>query len=103
MKIRNLVVILFLSSTLFSCKEKRSLENLSDEELKKLSIELAHRFVIIDGHVDLPTVLHEKKFRADRDHDTLLRTGKGDFDYERAVRGGLSAPFMSIYVPASYQ
>ena len=27
----------------------------------------------------------------------------GDFDYPRAVAGGLNVPFMSIYVPASYQ
>lgn len=28
-------------------------------------------------------------------------TADGDFDYPRAVQGGLNAPFMSIYVPAS--
>jgi len=28
---------------------------------------------------------------------------EGDFDYERAKIGGLDAPFMSIYIPSSYQ
>lgn len=35
--------------------------------------------------------------------DVSVRTATGDFDYERAKEGGLDAPFMSIYVPASYQ
>ena len=32
-----------------------------------------------------------------------IETDKGDFDYKRAKEGGLDAPFMSIYVPASFQ
>ena len=35
--------------------------------------------------------------------DVTKRTPTGDFDYVRAVEGGLSAPFLSIYVPASYE
>ena len=88
---------------LFSCQQTRPVDNTTDEALKKTAEELAHRYVIIDGHVDLPTALYEKKFRPGRDNDTLIHTKKGDFDYERAIRGGLYAPFMSIYVPAAYQ
>jgi membrane dipeptidase len=32
-----------------------------------------------------------------------VSTTEGDFDYERAKKGGLDAPFMSIYIPSSYQ
>ncbi|MBI5914605.1 MAG: membrane dipeptidase, partial [Bacteroidetes bacterium] len=32
-----------------------------------------------------------------------VQTDEGDFDYVRAKKGGLSAPFMSIYIPSSYQ
>ncbi len=32
-----------------------------------------------------------------------ISTKEGDFDYERAKKGGLDAPFMSIYIPAKYQ
>lgn len=32
-----------------------------------------------------------------------IDSGEGDFDYVRARKGGLDAPFMSIYIPASYQ
>lgn len=33
--------------------------------------------------------------------DISQRTSDGDFDYPRAVSGGLNAPFMSIYTPAA--
>ena len=32
-----------------------------------------------------------------------VSTNKGDFDYVRAKKGGLDAPFMSIFIPARYQ
>jgi membrane dipeptidase len=35
--------------------------------------------------------------------DISQPTAGGDFDYPRAKRGGLAAPFMSIYIPAAYQ
>lgn len=63
---------------------------------------LAHAYIITDGHVDLPYQLKNKEFIAERDMDMILRND-GDFDYERAREGGLDAPFMSIYIPASYQ
>ena len=59
--------------------------------------ELAHRFLIVDTHVDVPERLDEKMA------DIAERTAEGDFDYPRAVEGGLDAPFLSIYVPAKYQ
>jgi membrane dipeptidase len=59
--------------------------------------ELAREFIIVDTHVDLPYRLTEKM------EDVTVRTMGGDFDYVRAVVGGLDAPFMSIYVPASYE
>lgn len=77
---------------------------MTDEELKAYAKELAQKFIITDGHVDLPEVLHEKKYYPTASTiDTIIHTGKGNFDYERAVKGGLDAPFMSIYIPSSYQ
>jgi membrane dipeptidase len=32
-----------------------------------------------------------------------VSTTDGDFDYERAKKGGLDAPFMSVYIPSEYQ
>jgi membrane dipeptidase len=66
--------------------------------------ELARRFIIMDGHVDLP---HRLSLRLDAKgqpiEDASQRTEHGDFDHPRAVEGGLDAPFMSIYVPSSFQ
>jgi membrane dipeptidase len=69
----------------------------NDATLKKRANELAHKFIITDGHIDLPWRLNEGY------EDVSIRTETGDFDYIRAKEGGLDAPFMSIYVPSSYQ
>jgi len=78
--------------------------SLPDEKLKQVADSLAQAFIIIDGHVDLPYRLKVKKFRLEREYlDIPIRTTEGDFDYERAKKGGLDAPFMSIYIPSRYQ
>lgn len=56
--------------------------------------QIAERYLIIDTHVDVP-------YRTYRNPaDVGLATESGEFDYPRAVKGGLNAPFMSIYTPA---
>jgi len=65
---------------------------------------LAHRYIITDGHVDLPYRLRVQNFRLSKEFIGIpLETKDGDFDYVRAKKGGLDAPFMSIYIPSSYQ
>ncbi len=65
---------------------------------------LAQTLIITDGHVDLPYRLRIKNFRLTREYLGIpVETEEGDFDYVRAKKGGLDAPFMSIYIPASYQ
>jgi len=56
---------------------------------------LAQENIIIDSHIDVPYRLEEKWV------DVTKATEGGDFDYSRAKQGGLNAPFMSIYIPAS--
>jgi membrane dipeptidase len=68
-----------------------------DATLRKKAYDLAHKFIITDGHIDVPWRLN------DGYEDLSVRTDGGDFDYVRAKEGGLDAPFMSIYVPSSYQ
>lgn len=76
----------------------------SDEELRVKASELAQKFILTDGHVDLPYRLKIKHFRLDREYLGIpVSTPEGDFDFERAKKGGLDAPFMSIYIPSSYQ
>ena len=69
----------------------------NDANLKKRAYELAHTYIITDGHIDVPWRLN------DGYEDLSVRTKGGDFDYIRAKEGGLDVPFMSIYVPSSYQ
>jgi membrane dipeptidase len=53
--------------------------------------------IIIDTHVDVP-------YRLDAaPADISMATESGDFDYPRAISGGLNAPFMSIYTPAALE
>jgi membrane dipeptidase len=77
---------------------------MDDAQLRAYADDLAHKFIITDGHVDLPYRLKVKNFKLDREYMGIpVSTKEGDFDYERAKKGGLDAPFMSIYIPSSYQ
>ncbi len=74
-----------------------------DPYLRKAN-ELAQRFIILDGHVDLPYRMGVKNFRPTREYLGIpVSGGQGDFDYERARKGGLDVPFMAVYIPSSYQ
>ena len=66
-----------------------------DYTASEKAIRLAKENIIVDGHIDVPYRVKEKWV------DVTQATDGGDFDYPRAVEGGLNAPFMSIYVPAS--
>lgn len=89
---------------LVGCTVKKPVDRISDEQLRAYADELAHRYIITDGHVDLPYRLQMKNFRVERAYMGIpVSTSEGDFDYERAKKGGLDAPFMSIYIPSSYQ
>lgn len=69
--------------------------SLTDDQLHQKAVRLAHDYIIVDGHVDIPYRLHN------RYEDISQRTSGGDFDYVRAQEGGLNVPFMSIYVPSN--
>jgi membrane dipeptidase len=68
-----------------------------DPEMYAKAQQLTASTIILDGHVDVPYRL------LDEMEDISQKTAKGDFDYPRAKAGGLAAPFMSIYIPASFQ
>ena len=52
---------------------------------------IAKDMLLVDTHIDVPYRLHLKW------DDVSQRTADGDFDYPRAVTGGLNVGFMSIY------
>ena len=56
---------------------------------------IAQQNIIVDTHIDTPYRLSQ------RWEDVTSATEQGEFDYERARRGGLDVPFMSIFTPAS--
>lgn len=99
------MISLFLcTSLLFGCTDKKPVNRMTDEQLRAYADELAHKFIITDGHIDLPEFLKEKKINLDQDNiGIVVSATEGEFDYERARKGGLDAPFMSIYIPSSYQ
>lgn len=70
----------------------------SAPESKALSAsEIAKKYLIVDTHIDVP-------YRLENEYEDISQaTVKGDFDFPRAKAGGLDAPFMSIYIPASLQ
>lgn len=101
-------VLFFLFFTIFSCTPKKELVNkapLSEKEARGIKAKmLAKKFIIADGHVDLPYRLKVFNFRLEKEYLGIpIQSDKGDFDYVRSVEGGLDAPFMSIYLPAKLQ
>jgi membrane dipeptidase len=52
--------------------------------------------IIVDTHIDTPFMLAMSAADVSQATD-------GDFDYPRAVAGGLNVPFMSIYTPAELE
>lgn len=58
---------------------------------------IAREHLIVDTHIDVP-------YRLEKDPaDVGVALDSGDFDYPRAVAGGLNAAFMSIYTPAALE
>jgi len=101
MKSSALFILSFLILTV-SCKERNKKFIIQEATSKPIDLveeaqRLSQEFIIVDGHVDLPYRLRNKM------EDVSIQTDGGHFDYVRARKGGLDAPFMSIYIPASYE
>ncbi|NNE27679.1 MAG: membrane dipeptidase [Saprospiraceae bacterium] len=89
---------------LIACSTPKERTSNPNENNFQKAIELSQKFIITDGHVDLPYRLKVQNFRLEKEYLGIpISTDKGDFDYSRAKSGGLDAPFMSIFVPARLQ
>ena len=76
---------------------------MKEKQLLIKSKKLSKKFIIVDGHIDLPYRLKEAGYlKKDKILD-LTKEIDGDFDYSKSKRGGLDAPFMSIYIPPEFQ
>ncbi|MCL1126260.1 dipeptidase [Shewanella surugensis] len=82
--------------SLTACQSQPDANEIARENSAKAN-EIAQKTIIADTHIDVPYRLD------DSFEDVSQHTEKGDFDYPRAVSGGLNAPFMSIYTPASLE
>ncbi len=100
---RILLPLLFYFSLLFALAACHTERQKNDSSVEAHAKALAQQFIITDGHIDLPYRMNMASKRSSREVVQLISDTKGDFDYERAKEGGLDAPFMSIYIPASYQ
>ena len=95
LRVLSIFLIVIVVTTIAGCVGAQSAR--TDAELRNRANELAQQFIIVDGHIDVP-------YRLDHFWEDISgKTIGGDFDYPRAAAGGLDAPFMSIYIPASYQ
>ena len=93
-----IVLLFFTTGNLYS----QTIKN--EDALLKKANKLAQKYIITDGHVDLPYRLKVTNFKLQKEYLGIpYQSNSGDFDYVRAKKGGLDAPFMSIYIPASTQ
>ena len=65
--------------------------------IEKRAVEITHKYLLTDTHIDVPYRLHGGWV------DVTVSAPDGQFDYPRAVEGGLNLPFMSIYTPAEME
>lgn len=92
LKMIKLSSIVIAISLALSTSAEAQTYNASDKAIK-----LTQETILIDTHIDVPYRIHKKWA------DVTKATEGGDFDYPRAVKGGLNAPFMSIYIPANLE
>ena len=92
MRIASLLPVLLLLVAM-----QTSVAQESDISLSNTARMIAQRALIVDTHIDVPYRVQEAWV------DVTRATEGGDFDYERAQRGGLNIPFMSIYTPAKLE
>jgi membrane dipeptidase len=87
------ILIILASLVLTACNTISSAPKI--ESNAQAAKRITQQNIIVDGHIDVPYRIQNQWV------DVTKSTESGDFDYPRAVEGGLNAPFMSIYVPAS--
>lgn len=98
-----LIAILFI----WSCNPSEELVDytlMTDEERLEAAKLLAQETILVDGHMDLPFRMYNLGNHMNGPiYDFMTRSSEGNIDYPRAKEGGMDAPFMAIYIPASYQ
>jgi membrane dipeptidase len=91
-----LVPTLFCLFLLCACGND-SVQTAEPIDLSAQAKRIAQTSIIVDTHIDAPMRIYGKGV------DVSIATEDGDFDYPRAVAGGLNAAFMSIYTDANLE
>ena len=91
-----LIAVVLGSAALVACSAEQDAVH-GIEDYRERAEQMAKSTIIADTHVDVPYRLDEHY------EDVSQATQGGDFDYPRALAGGLNAPFMSIYTPAELE
>lgn len=81
---------LLLLITVVNIHSQNSMQGIDSAILLKAEM-LAKEILIVDTHIDLPDWLYDEWF------DVSVKSENGEFDFERAIAGGLNVAFMSIY------
>ena len=97
MTTKHFLLCLSLCTLLASCANNTKKQDQVVYTASDKAREISQKYIIADLHVDVPYRLENKY------ENVAQATETGDFDYPRALDGGLDAPFMSIYVPASLE
>ena len=96
MRIRVLPLTALLACLVSGCaRDAGGPDDIEMPDLASQAQQIAHSSIIVDTHIDVPARIKM------RPADIANATDGGDFDYPRAMAGGLNAPFMSIYTPAA--
>lgn len=71
---------------------------LSRDTLWAEALRIHYNAIVIDGHIDTPTLMLDKRYPFGRRHSREM----AHVDLPRMYEGGLDAPFFSIYVAANF-
>jgi len=91
------VAACIVAAVLLSCSGTRESGMMDGADMHERADRLAHGLVIVDTHLDVPYHILE------RPADVAERTFTTDFDYPRAIEGGLDCAFFAVYVAHSYE
>lgn len=94
---RKYLFVFIIITSLFNKTYSQTEYKIVDSTLYQKALELCHKYILIDTHIDLPDWLYDEWF------DISNRSDKGEIDYVRSIKGGLDLPFMSIYTSPSLE
>jgi membrane dipeptidase len=89
------ILIILLTISLASCKN--SSKEKSEAEFSEMAMKICQNNIILDSHIDWPEWLVYNP------EDISGLISKGDFDLERAKKGGLNAALSVVYINSHFE